>query len=214
MYVKDIMNQHPVCISPETSISEAIDIMHENGFHRLPVVNTRSQLVGLLTEGTIAASTSSNTSSLSTYELNYLLNKTKVDSIMVKNVRTIHEDALLEEAASLMLQDNIGCLPVVKENVVIGIITQNDIFAAFIDILGYYQKGMRIVINVPADKAGTVEAISHVLASNGVNISNVVVFRTIRGIEVVFITFNSSENIKDELTKAGFNVTSVTYLDK
>ena len=115
MFVKDNMTKDPVCITPESTISQVIDLMSEKGLHRLPVVNGK-RIVGLVTEGTISASGASKATSLSIFELNYLLSKTTVDTIMIKNVITINENALMEDAAMKMLKNDIGCLPVVDDD--------------------------------------------------------------------------------------------------
>ena len=146
MYVKNKMTKDPICIDISSKISEAVDLMSEHGLHRLPVVKG-GKLAGLLTEGQIARKEPSKATSLSIYELNYLLSKTSVDAIMIRDVITIHEDRLLEDAALLMLRHDIGCLPVINDsNDVVGILTQNDVFAAFLDILGYRERGSRITV--------------------------------------------------------------------
>ena len=171
MLVKDRMTANPYCISKDTSISAALDLMAERDFHRIPVA-AGQELVGLVTEGTIAENTPSKATSLSVYELNYLLAKSTVESVMIKDVVTIHPDALLEEAAVLMRQHDIGCLVVTEGRKVVGIITQNDIFEAFIDLLGYYEEGSRYVIAVE-DKPGVLAAIAAEFAKNGVSINGV-----------------------------------------
>ena len=114
MYVKDNMVSSPITIGPDQSVSEAIDIMSENELHRLPVVDENGKLVGLVTEGVIASNTPNKASSLSVFELNYLLNKLSIKDIMIKDVITIGKDALLEEAATVLRKYDIGCLPVWK----------------------------------------------------------------------------------------------------
>ena len=112
MYVKDIMVTSITTTSKDTSVSKALDIMQSNNFHRLPVVDDNNYLIGLLTESIIAKNTPNDASSLSIYELNYLLNKLKVEDVMIKEVHTIHPDSLLEEAAVKLRSHDIGCLPV------------------------------------------------------------------------------------------------------
>ena len=133
MYVRNRMTANPYCISKDTSISTALDVMAEHGFHRLPVVEGK-HLVGLVTEGVIAEHSPSKATSLSIYELNYLLSKTKCDSVMIKNVITISPDVLLEEAAVVMRKNKVGCLVVVENDEVVGIITHNDIFDSFVEL--------------------------------------------------------------------------------
>ncbi len=212
MYVKDNMVSSPITIGPDQSVSEAIDIMSENELHRLPVVDENGKLVGLVTEGVIASNTPNNASSLSVFELNYLLNKLSIKDIMIQDVVTIGKDALLEEAATVLRKYDIGCLPVVnEENDLIGIITHNDIFTAFIDLLGYNHNGMRYVISIPEDKTGIMENICHLFSEAGISISNLAVYNNSRGIEVVVIVYGYKD-ISRQLADAGYKVTSVIKL--
>ena len=214
MYVKDNMIPDPITIRPEQSVSEAIDLMSENRLHRLPVVNEDNRLVGLVTEGIIASNTPNNASTLSVFELNYLLNKLTVDDIMEKNVITIGKEALLEEAATILRKNDIGCLPVIDENGILeGIITHNDIFTAFIDLLGYNHIGIRYVISIAEDKPGIMEEIAGVLSKENVSISNLAVYYNSRGIEVVVMSYGYND-VSDKLKEAGYNVTSVIKLHK
>lgn len=208
MYVKDHMSRNPYTVGLNQSVSQVLDIMSASKVHRLPVVNDKGKLLGLITESTITANTPNNTSSLSVFELNYLLNKLRIDDIMISKPITVGPDCLLEEAATLLQENDIGCLPVVDENnSLLGIITQNDIFVAFIDLLGYRGKGRRYVINVLEDKPGIMEGIASVCKNNNISISNLAVYNTERGIEVVVITV-SEVNIETKLKDAGYNVTS------
>ncbi len=212
MYVKDNMVSSPITLRPEQSVSEAVDIMDENDLHRLPVVDDDGKLVGLVTESVIMSNTPNNATSLSMFELNYLLNKLKISDIMIQEVITIGKDALLEEAATLMRRNDIGCLPVVdEENKLLGIITHNDIFTAFIDLLGYNHNGMRYVISIPEDRTGILEDICRIFRDEEISISNLAVYNNNRGIEVVVIVYGYKD-ITQQLKEAGYNVTSVMKL--
>ena len=212
MYVKDNMIAHPITLKPDQSVSEAVDLMSENSLHRLPVVDDNGKLLGLITETVITSNTPNNASTLSVFELNYLLNKLSIKDIMIKDVKTINKDALLEEAATIMRKYDVGCLPVVEEdNKLIGIITHNDIFTAFVDLLGYNHNGMRYVISIPEDKTGIMEDIASIISKNGVSISNLAVYNNTRGIEVVVITYGY-EDLSEKLKDAGYKVTSVIKL--
>lgn len=212
MYVKDNMTNNPYTVSLDQSVSQVLDIMSASKVHRLPVVDKTGKLLGLITESLIARATPSTSSSLSVYEINYLLNKLSIKDIMVTDVVTISPDALLEEAATLMRKNDIGCLPVVDEKkCVIGIITHNDIFDAFIDLLGYHKDGSRYVINISEDKAGIFEDICRIFTKENVSISNVAVYHTDRGIEIVVIAFGS-DNITEKLKENGYKVTDYMHL--
>ncbi len=214
MYVKDNMVSGPITIGPDQSVSEAIDLMSENGLHRLPVVDKNGKLAGLITEGVITSNTPNNATSLSVFELNYLLNKLTIKDIMIKDVITIGKDALLEEAATILRKNDIGCLPVIDEdNTLIGIITHNDIFTAFIDLLGYNHVGTRYVISVEEDRTGILEDICRVFKEQDVSIANMAVYNGSRGIEIVVIV-HGFDDITDKLEKAGYKVTSVMKLNE
>jgi acetoin utilization protein AcuB len=212
MYVKDNMVSNPTCIGKDQSVSEAIDMMSENELHRIPVVDENNKLIGLITQGVIMLNTPSQNTSLSVFELNYLLNKLTVNDIMIKDVVTIGKDALLEEAATKLRKYDIGCLPVVEEDgTLVGIITHNDIFTAFIDLLGYNQKGIRYVLSIPEDRPGVLEDIAAVMTKANISISNLAVYRNSRGIEVVVIIYGH-DDVEDKLTAAGYRVTSKIFL--
>lgn len=215
MYVKDKMTKDLKTIGLNASVTEAIELMGENKLHRIPVIDQNNKLLGLLTASTINKNTPNNSSSLSIYEINYMLNNIKVSDIMLRNVVTIDKDALLEEAAAKMRENNIGCLPVVEDEKVIGIITHNDIFDAFIEYLGYHQKGTRYVIHIPEDKPGILHDISKYFMELNISISHLVVDHSERGIEVVVIAEkDKSQSVKDVLIKNGYDVVNVTNLNK
>ena len=157
MAVKDFMTRKVVYISPNTTIAHAADMMREQELHRLPVIEN-DQLVGLVTEGTIAEASPSKATSLSIYEMNYLLNKTKVGDVMIRDVVTISQFASLEDATYLMLKNKIGILPVVDNEQLYGVITDRDIFKAFLEVSGYGEEGVRLRF-VTENKVGVLEQI-------------------------------------------------------
>ena len=172
MAVKDFMTRKVVYISPNTTIAHAADMMREQKLHRLPVIEN-DQLVGLVTEGTIAEASPSKATSLSIYEMNYLLNKTKVGDVMIRDVVTISQFASLEDATYLMLKNKIGILPVVDNEQLYGVITDRDIFKAFLEVSGYGEEGVRLRF-VTEDKVGVLEQIIRLLVEENLNISNTV----------------------------------------
>ena len=172
MAVKDFMTRKVVYISPNTTIAHAADMMREQKLHRLPVIEN-DQLVGLVTEGTIAEASPSKATSLSIYEMNYLLNKTKVGDVMIRDVVTISQFASLEDATYLMLKNKIGILPVVDNEQLYGVITDRDIFKAFLEVPGYGEEGVRLRF-VTENKVGVLEQIIRLLVEENLNISNTV----------------------------------------
>ena len=172
MAVKDFMTRKVVYISPDTTVAHAADIMREQGLHRLPVIEN-DKLVGLVTEGTIAEASPSKAASLSIYEMNYLLNKTKIKDVMIRKVITVSQYASLEDATYLMLKNKVGILPVVDNEQVYGVITDRDIFKAFLEVSGYGEEGVRVRF-VTEDEVGVLEHIVHLLVEENLNISNAV----------------------------------------
>lgn len=168
MYVKDRMTANPYTIRPNASISDAFSIMKDHGFHQLPVVKN-GKLVGMLTETELQNVTPSKATSLSVYEINYLLTKLDVAQAMSTELITIESDALLEKAAVLMRSHGVRALPVMDGKKLVGIITQSDVFDAFIDMMGARNAGARIEVIVP-NKPGVGVEVMKVIGETGANI--------------------------------------------
>ncbi len=211
MYVKNEMTKNPITIEASDTISKAADLMSENNLHRLPVMK-QGKLVGLVTKGLITSKGVGGATSLSVFELNYLLNRTSVDTVMIKlkDLVSISSDKLLEEAASVMLAHDIGCLPVVDNGELVGILTQNDLFRAFLGILGYNRKGSRIDVRVP-DTLGILGEVSKVFVKNNANIKNFTVYRE-NNDQTADLILQTDLTDTDELEKdlnASFHVNSI-----
>lgn len=207
MSVKDFMTKELVVVDPQTKIFGAVDLMKKYEIHRLPVVENNS-LIGLITEGTIQAAMPSQATSLSVFEINYLLNKTTVNDVMIRDVQTIAPNDLLEDAIYLMRKKNIGVLPVVdmRENLV-GIITNNDIFDAFLKITGYTDGGTRIQLRIEKDQRGVLAEVCQVLSSHGYNIATVVVNRNETETIIEFqISTQEVKELKEFLEAEGYTV--------
>lgn len=185
MLVKDYMSTEVITISPETPVFQAMDLMKQKNLHRLPVVKD-DQLVGLVTEGTIQEAMPSKATSLSVYEVNYLLNKMTVADVMIKDVHTIKADEFIEEAIKIMREYNIGVLPVVDVNRTIqGIITSTDAFGAFLAITGYGENGTRVAISIKDDHPGVLADLTKVLAQDKFNIVQIIVYRQTKNVIIV-----------------------------
>jgi len=130
-------------------MQESLNLMHKEHIRRLPVVDKRGGLVGIVSESDLLHASPSDATSLSIWELNYLISKVTVDELMSREVITIGEDTPLEEAARIMVDKKIGGLPVVRDNKVVGIITETDLFKIFLEMLGAAEPGVRIAVLVP-----------------------------------------------------------------
>jgi len=205
MYVKNKMTVNPKTVTPDQTISEVLDLMHEFKIHRIPVVE-KGVLVGLVTQGVVQENSPSHLTTLSIHEMNYLLSKTKVKDIMIKKVVTVGPEALVEEAADIMEKKDIGCLPVVGDsNVLLGIMTTSDILKAFVDLFGYNQQGSRVTFLVN-DQVGAFAAFTKLFADNGISISHF----TNQGNEVM-IRCNEldKKKVRELLEKNGYTLTSI-----
>lgn len=203
--VKDFMTKDVICTDKDTTISEVVELMKKNNIHRVPVTEN-GKLLGLITEGML--SNSSTTTSLSIYELNYLLSKTTVETVMVKKVETVNQNELMEYATSKMLNTNIGCLPVTDdEGNVVGILTQNDVFSCFLNVLGWDEVGSRITVAVK-DEMGAIGKLSDIFVEKGVNISHIGVYSFENGIANLVIRCDSlhPDALCDELEAKGYKV--------
>ena len=129
--VRDWMTTNPITIEPHTTLPEAHKLMTERHIRRLPVVDA-GKVVGILTLGDVREASPSGATSLSIFELNYLLAKLTVDKMMTRDPLTITSAATVREAARLMLTHKIAGLPVVEEGKLVGIITESDIFRVLV----------------------------------------------------------------------------------
>ncbi len=125
--VRDWMTPDPISISPKATLPEAHRIMRDSKIRRLLVVD-RGKVVGIVTKGDVREAGPSDATSLSVFELNYLLAQLTIDKVMTRNPITIASDASIFDAAQLMLENKIGGLPVVDQGKLVGIITESDIF--------------------------------------------------------------------------------------
>lgn len=217
MYVKDHMTKNPYTITKDVVISKAVEIMRKNHFHRLPVVDDQGKLIGLVTGGLVKEKSGANSTSLSIYELNYLLSKTQVQDIVIKDVKTISEDVFVEAAAQTMLENEISVLPVVDENnKVIGIITDKDIFQAFVELLGYRHQGTRFIFGA-TDTPGEFAPMAKCFGDNNANLDSLAVYHTKdRGAEIVVKASGaiSVEDMAQILVDEGFDLKSIVQTTK
>ena len=210
MYVKYSMTRNPFTISPDGTIAEALEIMRSNNVRRVPVLKG-GKLVGIITERKLLEVSPSPATSLSVFEINYLLSKTKIGDIMTKNVITVTPDTLIEEAAVLMRDNDIGALPVIEDNILTGIITETDIFDSFLDIMGYRDAGARLEIEVPENRPGVLEKLAGIMNKYNANISHMVFYN--KSIIVIRIETRETDDIVKAIEGLGQKVLSVKYFD-
>jgi len=169
MLVRERMSHEPITITPDVPVTDALSLMRERKIRRLPVLDSHSKLVGIVSDQDLLYASPSPVSSLSVWEMHYLLGKLKVEEVMTRKVITVTEDTPLEEAARIMADNKIGGLPVMRDDKLVGIVTETDLFKTFLELLGARQSGVRVTALVPGAK-GTLAKITNAIFGAGGNI--------------------------------------------
>jgi len=209
MRIKDVMTRNPVTVDSETLVLEAQKIMKENNIRRLPVVD-KGKLVGLVTKHDLLEASPSPATSLSVFELNYLLAKMKVKEIMKKNPVTITPDTPFEEALKLGQEKKIGSFPVVENGKLVGITTESDIIRFVTRVLGIKEEGSRITIEGLGGKFGDLEKIVSVANQHHTVILSMMSLPKSDKKDwmiVLRLKTNDPDPVVKDFKKAGFNVT-------
>jgi len=167
MLVGERMTHPVITISPDLPIAEALDLMKREHIRRTPVVENGA-LVGIVSDKDLLNASPSPATSLSVWELNYLLSKVKVRDVMTKDVITVTEDTPIEQAARIMADNKIGGLPVLRGNDVVGIITETDLFKIFLELMGARDMGVRVTALVP-HKTGELAELTAAISKAGGN---------------------------------------------
>jgi len=175
MFVGERMTHHPVTILETASIDDGLHLMRERKVRRLPVLDQWDKMVGIVSDKDLLHAAPSPATSLSVYELHYLLAKLTIKQVMTSPVIGVTMDTPLEEAARIMADQKIGGLPVLDKDELVGIITETDIFKILIELLGARTPGLRVTVNVPEEK-GNLAKLAQALADKGGNILSLVTY--------------------------------------
>lgn len=213
MYVKSRMTKNPTTITANAPITDVVALMREKNLKRVPVVDG-DKVIGILTQSDIQKVSPTKATSLSVFEVNYLLAKLTVNDAMTKNPTVIEAESLLEEAAVIMRQNRIGTLPVVENGKLVGIITESDIFDAFIDLLGFKDVGSRVTVEVE-DAPGVMALIAEIYKSLNINISHIAVYRG-EGTSDIVIRSEAVEtsDLEKKLVENGYKIKHVLKNEK
>lgn len=169
MLVGERMSQPVITVHPDLPIQEALNMMQREGIRRLPVTDQRGKLVGIVSERDLLHASPSDATSLSAWEINYLLSKIEVGEVMSRDLVTVSEDTPVEIAARTMADNKIGGLPVMRGDELVGVITETDLFRIFLEILGARHAGVRVTALAP-NIPGELAQITSALHKNGGNI--------------------------------------------
>jgi len=172
MLVRKKMKKDLITITKDERMTTAKKILKEKNIRHLPVVDGK-KLIGLVSNMDIRKAEASPATSLEIRELHYLLDKLTVGEIMTRNVITISPDISVEEATTLLHDNKIGCLPVVEDGNLVGILTENDVMDILIEVMGMKEKGSRLEILVE-DKPGALADVTRLIKEHNVNIISVV----------------------------------------
>lgn len=167
MLVGERMSYPVITISPEMPIVEALELMKREKIRRTPVVKD-GVLVGIVSDKDLLNASPSPATSLSVWELNYLLSKVKVKEVMTTEVLTVTEDTPIEVAARVMADNKIGGMPVMRDGAVVGIITETDLFKIFLELMGAREMGVRVTALVP-EKKGELAELTAAVSAAGAN---------------------------------------------
>jgi len=170
------MSKPVISVQPSLQINEALNMMRKEHIRRAPVVQD-GKLVGIVSDKDLLNASPSPATTLSVWEMNYLLSKITVKDVMTKKVLTVHEDTPIEEAARILADNKIGGMPVLRGDKVVGIITETDLFKLFLELMGAREKGVRATFLVE-DQPGKLAAITKAVADLG---GNFVSFGTFAG---------------------------------
>lgn len=173
MFVRDYMARAPITIEKDTPVFKALTIMKNNKIRHLPVVS-KGKLLGVVTEKNLFYLSPSPATSLSIFEINSLMAEITVAEAM-KTVQPVNPDTTLEEAALYMREHKIGGLPVVEGGVLVGLITESDIFDAMVKLFGYGKPGIRMVIEAK-DRVGLIADITKIIKDFDIVIRSIVTF--------------------------------------
>lgn len=167
MLVGERMSRPVISVSPDAPIQDVLIMFKKEHIRRAPVLKD-GKLVGMISQGDLLNASPSPVTSLSVWEMNYLLSKVTVKRVMSKKVITVDSDTPIEEVARIMADNKIGGMPVISSGKVVGMITETDLFKVFLELMGARDKGIRVTASID-DKPGELAKITKAIAEAGGN---------------------------------------------
>lgn len=209
MFVRDCMTRSPITITLETPIFQALDIVLKKKVRHLPVLRD-GKVVGLVTERGLLQVSPSPATTLSVYELNYVLSKVTVKEALVKNPISVPSDCPIEEAAQIMRDKKIGSLLVLDDEKLVGIVTQTDMVEAMVRLFGLRKAGSRVVVET-ADRIGVLAEITQVFKEKDINIISLVCLEVDGGRFHLTLRVSMADPapLVNEIEARGFKIVSV-----
>ena len=203
MFVGDRMSRPVISVTPDTPINDALAMFKNEHIRRAPVIKS-GKLVGIVSERDLLNATPSSATTLSIWEMHYLISKVKVKDVMSKKVISVSKDTPIEEAARIMADKKIGGVPVLDRDRVVGMITETDLFKVFLELMGARDKGIRVTATIK-EEAGELAKVTHAISSAG---GNFVSFGFFDGDDPTtkVLTFKVDGMKKEDVRKALTNV--------
>ncbi len=169
MLVGERMTHPVITVRANVPIMDAYELMKNEKIRQLPVVDQKGNLVGMLSEREILHASPSKATSLSVWEMNYLMSRVTVDEIMTSEVVTVDVETPLEEAARILAENKLGGLPVMRDGRLAGIVTETDLFKIFLELFGAHEPGIRMTVLVP-NQPGELSKLTSTIYKAGGNI--------------------------------------------
>ena len=167
MFVGERMSRPVISVTPDTPINDALAMFRKEHIRRAPVMKD-GKLVGIVSERDLLNAAPSSVTTLSIWEMNYLISKVTIKDVMTKKIITVDQDTPIEEAARIMADKKIGGVPVVSGGNVVGIITETDLFKILLELMGARQKALRVTATIE-DKPGQIARVSKAITQAGGN---------------------------------------------
>ncbi len=199
MLVGERMSRPVISVQPDMPVQDALALFRKEHIRRAPVIKD-GKMVGIVSDKDLLNASPSPVTSLSVWEINYLISKIKVSEVMTRKVITVKTDTPIEEAARVMADNKFGGLPVVDGGHVVGIITETDLFKIFLELMGAREPGIRVTAQV-ADTPGELAKLTKAIADIG---GNFIAFGQFTGPDTGtrLVTFKVAGNKKDAVKKA------------
>jgi acetoin utilization protein AcuB len=210
MIVANRMKRNPVVVDEGDSMKRAMDLLKEHDIRHLPVLKDKEKLVGILSERDIKQASPSSATALEIREIFYLLDKVKVKQIMTRRPYTVSSTTPIEEAALIIREKKVGCLPVVDEGKLVGILTETDIIDAFIAAMGVDGPGYRIELLLQNRPGKLLELLKLLkdFEANVVSVATAAHENPEKIINILRIEAKNYKVLKAAIKKAGFDLLS------
>ena len=199
MFVGERMSHPVITVTPETPVHDALAMFKKEHIRRAPVIKD-GKMIGIVSERDLLNASPSPVTSLSVWEMNYLISKVTVKQVMSKKIITVDVNTPIEEAARIMADKKLGGLPVMRSDKLVGIITETDLFKIFLELMCARTKAIRVTAEID-DKPGTLAKVTKAISDAG---GNFISFGQFAGDDSAskILTFKVAGLKKDEITKA------------